>query len=317
MDAKKIGLGIGATLVGVVMLGVTAIIGNFYVLHPNLRPARDVHAPTDAASLARGEYLAWHVAGCFGCHSEVDESTPGAPPLPGRVGVGRCWEKIEGLGTVCPPNITPMALGEWTDGEILRAMREGVSRDGRALAPMMPYQTFGKNLSDEDSLAIIAYLRTIEPVKNTPPMTAIDFPLSMFFRMAPKPVATPAGPQPTEPVARGNWLIQTASCAECHNTFDGQHNELMHLAGGESFTTTNGTVHAPNITSDPRTGIGAWTDDEIRNAVFGGVSKDGRVLYVMPWYYFSGMSDDDKAAVVAALRAVPPVEHEVQKGMKK
>src|SRR5216110_697497 len=74
-------------------------------------------------------------------------------------------------GKICFPNLTPdpeTGLGAWTDGEILRAIREGVSRDGRALFPMMPYTEF-RALSDEDTRAIVAYLRTMPAVKNAVP----------------------------------------------------------------------------------------------------------------------------------------------------
>src|SRR4029079_16324842 len=102
------------------------------------------------------------------------------------------------------PNITPdpeSGLGKWTDGKILRAVREGISRDGRPLFPMMPYATFGKHLGDDDALAIIAYLRTLKPIKNVPRRVETVFPSWMVSRAAPQPVEKPAGPPPTETMA--------------------------------------------------------------------------------------------------------------------
>ena len=103
----------------------------------------------------------------------------GAPPNPAKLGAGVCHtgpEVADFPGKLCVPNITSHAtagIGEWTDGEILRAIREGIGRDGRALFPMMPYTEYRK-MSDEDAHAVVAYLRTlpaidqkVEPLRST------------------------------------------------------------------------------------------------------------------------------------------------------
>jgi len=137
--------------------------------------------------------------------------------------------------------------------EILRAMREGIAHDGHVMFPMMPYTSYA-NLSDEDALDIIAYVRTFKPIKNDPGPTKIDFPVSMFIRAVPKPVEKSPPPEPTEPVARGLWIMANASCAECHDTIDDKHQPIpgKHLAGGQHFTFSKGVVYAPNLTSTRR-----------------------------------------------------------------
>ena len=78
---------------------------------------------------------------------------------------------------------------------------------------------------------------------------------------------------------------------------------------GSGVLVEKGVVYAANITSDRATGIGAYTDEDILRAITRGVGKSGRMLYAMPWPYYGGMTDDDRRALVLALRAVPPVSN--------
>lgn len=302
----------GALLV----LAVVGVVVKFYVLSPRFRPAPSLSAPNTPEAIARGSYLANHVAACVGCHSPVREDVPGDPPVEGKLGAGRDF----GAGGPGVPfhirshNLTPdkeTGIGTWTDGEVVRAMREGVSRDGRALFGQMPFQTYAETLSDEDALAVVAYLRTLPPVKNDPGKTTVDFPVSMFIRGAPKPLEkSPLGPPPaSDKLARGKWLIEVCSCHDCHDSFDGHHQPLpgKALAGGMEFVLPNGKGRAiaPNITSDKATGIGAYSDDDLRRVLNQGTGQNGRRLYVMPWSYYAGMTTEDKEALIVALRAVP------------
>lgn len=311
--AAKAGLG----LLGAVALLAALVAGRFYGMLPRSRPASTVKAPSTPEAIERGRYLAHSVAACMTCHSEIDETRPGDAIVPGRMGSGRDFGDLPGFpGRVRAPNLTASAdgLGSWSDGEILRALREGISRDGRALFPFMPYPVYGKQLTDEDALALVAYLRTLKPVSGKPAPTEIKFPVSMFARSAPEPVDKGAEPLPSEPLARGRRLIELASCAECHNGFDERHQPIpgMYLAGGAPFAVPGkGPLFAPNLTPDPDTGIGRMTDDEIVRAIRSGVGRDGRVLYVMPWTAYTGMTEEDVRAVVVALRAIPAVGNKV------
>ncbi|MER3514120.1 MAG: hypothetical protein C4310_06790, partial [Chloroflexota bacterium] len=142
------------------------------------RPAPELAAPNSAQVLSRGEYLVKSVAQCWRCHSapEAGEPNENAPLSGGRAlalsGLGPGFGLLSlGLGTYYAANITPdpdTGIGRWTDGQIVRALREGVSRDGHMLFPIMPYQDL-RGLSDEDALAIVAYLRSRPPVRNIVP----------------------------------------------------------------------------------------------------------------------------------------------------
>lgn len=299
-----------------VVLAAAAAVTVFYGLHPKRRAPLDVQAPATPEAVERGRYLATHVTGCLGCHSEGEITKPGDPVKAGTLGGGRDFGVLPGFpGHIRAPNITPdpgHGLGKWTDGEILRAMREGVSRDGRPLFPMMPYGNFA-SLSDDDALAIVAYLRTLAPLPTDPGAMEVTFPTSMFIRLAPKPLdqAPPPAPPATDRLARGRWLLQMANCADCHTPSDkGRKIPGKELAGGNHFTwPTGGDLYVPNITPDPATGVGAYSDEDLLRVLNDGVNKAGKPLYMMPWPWYKGMADEDKLALIAALREVKPVKN--------
>lgn len=305
----------GATAVGALIgLAVVGLGVKLYVLSPASRPAPSLTAPKTPEAIARGKYLVEHVAACVGCHSPIDESKPGDPPIPGKLGAGRDFGPFgDAPFRLRAHNLTPdpeTGIGAWSDGEVVRAMREGVGKDGHALFPQMPYQTYAKTLSDDEALAIVAYLRTIPAVKNDPGVTEVKFPVSMFIRGAPQPLTASPPPPPTEKLARGRWLLEVASCHDCHDGMTPRMEKIpgKELAGGARFPVPGkGDVFAANLTSDQATGLGAYSDEDILRALTEGKNKSGRFLYVMPWSYYSGMTKEDKEALVLALREVKPV----------
>ncbi len=294
---KKIALRVLGGLVALVLAGVVLLVVKFFLLSPSFRPAPEVKAPSTPEAIARGKYLVDHVAGCLGCHSPVQDDKPGDLVVPGRAGAGRDFGQWEGAPfRLRSANLTPdkaHGIGEWTDGEVLRAMREGVSRDARA------------------------YLRTLAPIDNDPGKTVVNFPVSMFIRAAPRPLTAspPPAPPPSDKLARGRWLLKVASCNDCHDAVNERMEKIpgKALAGGFKLPLAEGKgyVIAPNITSDKATGIGAYSDDDIRRVFNEGKGKAGRFLYVMPWSYYAGMTTEDKEALIAALREVPPVSNVV------
>jgi len=122
-----------------------------------------------------------------------------------------------------------------------------------------------------------------------------------------------------DPVAQGKELVH-ARCTGCHSAYDerGQMIESLMLAGGIKWSVgPYGYVYSMNLTSDKETGLGNWTDDEIKRGMTKGIRKDGSrmVPFPMPWTSFANFTEDDLNAVVAYLRTVPPVynkmpEHE-------
>jgi hypothetical protein len=314
---KKLGFALSALFALLVLI----VIVKFYFLSPRLRPALDVHAPRTPEAIARGKYLVDNVTGCLGCHSQIDESASGEPPVPGRLGSGRDFGVIPDFpGHIRAPNLTPdpeTGIAAWTDGELLRAIREGVSKNGRPLFPMMPYGAYGRALSDDDALAMVSYLRTLAPIKNDAGRTELNFPVSMFVRAAPAPLqkSPPPPPPESEPLARGQWLLTMCSCHDCHDSVNGHREPIAGkaLAGDVPMPVAGkGIVYSANISSDPATGIGSYSDEDVLRALNEGKGKSGRTLYAMPWRYYSGMTEADKHALILALRKAPPVINAVR-----
>src|SRR5688500_11928748 len=201
----------------VLALGALLTIGRPLLFGPNARAVTSRTFEPSEARLARGEYLVEGVAHCFQCHSPHDMSNPELPIVDGMKGAGWWMDDAPGLGKVVAPNITPdreTGIGDWTDDEIARAIREGVSRDGTALFPIMPYENF-RQMSDEDLASVVVYLRSITPVRNPLARTALEFPLSRIVNTMPAPLE---GTVPEPPASsRGEYLATLAECRTCHS----------------------------------------------------------------------------------------------------
>jgi len=108
-----------------------------------------------------------------------------------------------------------------------------------------------------------------------------------------------------ELAARGQYIFALAGGCACHTV----PKQTQH-AGGRAFPIPFGTVYSTNITQDKETGLGAWTDQQIIEAITKGVRRDGsRILPVMPYEKYSGMAQEDLKALVAYLRALTPVKN--------
>jgi mono/diheme cytochrome c family protein len=294
----------------VVIVAVAGIPAYFYGAYPKMRPAPAMIAPKTPEAIERGRYLSEAMAGCVACHSPIDESRPGDFPQAGLEYSGRVFPAGSGFpGTIVAPNLTPdpeTGIGGWTDGEIVRAIREGVSRDGRPLFPLMNYPGY-RMLSDDDVLAIVAYLRTRPAINRDNGRTQLDFPVGMMIRTMPQPLdGTPPG-LPAAGIERGRAMLTVMMCGECHTPRDDRGSPVagMELAGGNAFNGPWGVVYASNITSHPSAGIGAYSDDDLKRVFREGRNRAGRELWVMPWSITKHLTDADLDALIAALREVP------------
>jgi len=128
----------------------------------------------------------------------------------------------------------------------------------------------------------------------------------------PETPSTPAAPAMT-PVQRGEYLVAITGCNDCHTpgALHGAPDLKRALSGSElGWRGPWGVSYASNLTPDPETGIGTWTDAEIERALRSGVKKDGSpIAPPMPWPDFSRLSTEDMAAMIAYLRTLPPVKH--------
>ncbi|MCC6265716.1 MAG: c-type cytochrome [Bryobacterales bacterium] len=308
------------------MLSIVVIGAAWAVLrHPAAVPPKEITVLSTPERIERGQYLFEHLSDCSGCHSDRDFSRLGGPVKPGGIGVGMVMPDEMGLpGVVVAPNITPdpeTGLGKWTDGEIIRAIREGVDRDGNALFPFMPYQHF-RHMSDEDVEALVAYMRKLTPVRHPLPRTELALPVALMIKSAPQPVTGEVkSPSRSDGLAYGKYLVEIAGCAGCHTVQEhGQPVASMEFAGGFEFRMPQGTVLSSNITPDVETGIGSWTEDGFVSrfrqyseyAEGGGSPVSAETFTLMPWLAYSKLTDEDLRVIYEYLRTVKPVSHKVQ-----
>jgi mono/diheme cytochrome c family protein len=274
-----------------------------------------------AARLERGKYLAHHVALCMDCHSTRDWSKLNGPMVDGTWGKGgEIFDQKMGFpGKYLSANITPYHLKDWTDGELYRVITTGVSKDGHALFPVMPYLNYGK-MDKEDIYAIIAYIRSLPEIANDVPKSEGDFPMSIIVNTIPKKASHEAIPSKSDKLAYGKYLLNAAACAECHTQrVKGEPVEGMDLAGGMKFVMPGGDLYSKNITPDTETGIGDWTEDDFvkKFKIYADSSytppaiKPGEFQSIMPWQMYGGLTEEDLKAMFAYLRTVKPVKNKI------
>ncbi len=312
---KRVGIVIGViVLIGLAVLawaairpGPLAFAGDKKVAlsqyngHPTGVPADF----TDSDPLARGKYLT-EAADCMACHT-----TPGGKPFAG----GRAFETQ--FGTLYSPNITPdreTGIGSWSDADFLKAMHEGVAKGGVRLYPAFPYAAY-TYLTDEDVLAIKAYLFSQPPVKNNPPVNALNFPFNQRWLMTfwaamydPNTRFQPFTDHSPE-WNRGAYLAEALGhCGDCHTprTPLQSLDNRRKFAGGESEG-----WKAYNLSSDKASGIGTWSQEDLVNYLSTGHSMDrGSAFGPMAeavHLSFAKMTPSDIKAIAEYVRSVPPV----------
>jgi mono/diheme cytochrome c family protein len=321
--ARRVLKGVGVTL-AVVFVLAGALFANA-ALRPvdALRPG-DVRGPalsasTDPAVIERGRYLVHGPAHCVQCHTTSDRNRPEQiPNTPLRGGLAF---HLGPLGTRYARNLTAHATGiaGLSDAQLARSIRTGVMYDGE-LSILMRFA--GAQLSDEDLVAVLSYLRSLAPVANavpqghwTPAGKAIlryAFP-KIEPRTAQGPAHVPAGEAPT--VERGRYLADhVMMCAACHTTLDeGTMRYTGPPHGGSAPEPSHGDdAHmefvAPNLTSHPTGVVGRLTED-----AFVARMRGGRVYRssIMPWESFARTTDVDLRSVYRYLRTIPPAARDV------
>ena len=277
--------------------------------------------------VAQGEYIA-NIAGCASCHTPYEEQymqpelseeqlrtvslfEATAQDRENRWLAGGRPIDLGPQGVIMTPNITQdeeTGIGSWTDEEIKSALKTGINRDGKRMHPLMPSYA---GMADSDLEALVAYLRTIDPVTNSvdeipetqmPPWPEVDAPAE--------------APSADDLAARGEYLInEILKCGECHTPLDpttfAPRTDLF-LAGGQPFEGPWGVVYTRNLTPHDETGLGEWTEAEIKRVLTQGVRRDGRRIVLMPWEYYATLTANDLDAVVNFLmNEVEPVDNSV------
>jgi mono/diheme cytochrome c family protein len=309
-----------------VLVFLVVVLGVYVELawdKPDSRPAPRMTAPRDSATVVRGEYIFKHAWQCWGCHAATGDGN--AAPSGGQRfdlrSVG------PGFGVYYSRNLTPdsaTGLGAWTDGEIVQAIREGIRRDRHVLFPLMPIDWL-KGLSDQDVLAVVAYIRSLPPVRNPVPERDASFIAKalMAFNVI-KPIAPITAPVFAPPSGRtveyGRYVASNlAGCADCHSPRNLQNGEFypdsLFAGGSIAFGKDEGDpvfAYARNLRPERATGEHEWTEEEFLQAVTAGMRPDSTVLTPhMPYAYYKFLSEDDLRAIYVYLRSLSPLRRSV------
>ncbi len=255
--------------------------------------------------IARGDYLT-HAADCMACHTAKD----GAPFAGGRA-------FVLPFGRLYSTNITPdddTGIGRYTDAQFLDAVHKGLGRGQVKLYPAMPYASY-TYMSDADALAIKAYLFSLAPVHAPAPQNTLVFPFNQRALMGiwsalfnPDQRFKPNLDRSAE-WNRGAYLVEAMGhCGECHTP----RNLFFALNNRQKFA---GAVQAGwrayNITPDPHSGVGAWSDADLAHYLSSG-HADGHGTAAGPMgeavdASLSYLSPADIGSIVTYLRSVAPV----------
>jgi mono/diheme cytochrome c family protein len=275
--------------------------------------------------IARGQYMVDSVASCGVCHTpRVDANWLGGERGDAYLAGGSVFDMSDEGLKISVPNLTPdieTGLGSWSDDQILRALRDGIHKDkDRLMYPPMPFYMFDQ-MSDEDAYSVVAYLRSIPPVKNK--FTAVREAGFMvrtvmnFGVMHHKPVQNVKVPDRKNAKAYGGYLARMGLCVDCHSlTSMGPDLEDNLLGGGTEPMKMQeiGKIHPRNLTPDKETGLGKFSKAQIVEALRSGKRLDGKTMAApMSWVipHLSTWTDEDLDALVTFMQSVPAIKHAV------
>lgn len=277
---------------------------------PVTPPTEEPEAPADPI-VERGKYLAG-LMGCENCHTPFGPQGPDQSML-----FAGGLEIPEVFGTWRSLNITQdkeTGIGDWTDEQIITAIREGKRPNGDQLYPIMPY-LFYNSMSDYDAKALVSYLRGIKSIANK--VERVD---DLKMPKIPAPPAKGEVPDTSNPVAHGAYLTSLMHCAACHTPMGPKGLDMSKAFSGgmelEIPMLGEGKLYTANLTPDEKTGIGNWSDEEIIASMKEMKKRDGRIIvgpmamYQRGWFE---LKDEDAKAITAFLRSLPPIVNEVPK----
>lgn len=289
---KWLGIAVGLLVIGLILLiGGLYFVGSQRLAQAPQVAVRMIDIPTaDEAALTRGEHLAKAVMACQACHETNYKGKVMVEPPLGEITALNLTTGLGGLGK------------DYSDKDWLRAIRHGVGQDGQPLV-LMPTNWYAY-LSDEDTAALIAYFKSLEPVDHELPPRKITFlgnillgmlgyselPVSLIDHETAQPASSP--PQAVT-VEYGEYLTRISVCGECHgNNYAGRVGETGPPAG-------------PNLTQ-----MTDWDEAEFIQAMRLGQTPDGRQLdpKIMPWPYYGQMTDEELQAMWAYLQTLPARE---------
>ena len=309
---KKVLKGLGV-LLGVIVVGVGGFVAYCAIdgIPHFKQPVVDLKVEITPARVARGKKLASLL--CAECHKD---------PTTGKLTGKLMSDAPREFGEIHSRNITQSkthGIGEWTDGELVVLLRTGIARDGRYTPPWMAKLP---HMSDEDLQSIVAFLRSDDPMVAASEEPSVPCKVSLLskvlthtvFRPLPMPAAVQTAPAKTDKVAYGRYLVTNAlDCYTCHSadfkTMNVKEPEKSpgFMAGDNALVgLSQEKIYSANLTFDEETGIGKWTEAQLKRALRDGIRPDN-TLVRYPMEPMRDLDDDDVAAIYAYLAQVPKI----------
>ena len=276
----------------------------------------DFKVVSSPESIARGKKLALTL--CAGCHKN---------PQTGKLTGTQMMDAPAEFGVIRSQNITQdkkYGIGEWTDAELVYLLRTGIKRDGQYIPP---YMAKLPHMADEDINAIISFLRSDDPLMlpdptpDTPSNPSFLTKLLCQIAFTPMPYPKEKIPMPdsTNKVELGKYLAFNLDCFSCHsadfktNDYTNPDKSVGFFGGGNKTLNTKGQVIATsNLTPDPNTGIGKWTEEKYVKAVKTGMIEGEKALrYPMQPYVY--LTDYEVSSIYAYLKTIPAIPNKVER----
>ncbi len=293
---------------GIVLLSLIVVIAVTVAMRQNIkydRPYPAITSTNDPAVILKGKNIVFGAAHCADCHGSANPDSMFA--LGKEVALTGGHEFSLPIGKIYTKNITPddeTGIGKYTDAEIARSLRYGVHPDGTMLYDFMPFH----NMSDEDLVAVISYLRAQKPVRNEVP----DHKLNVLGKIVKAFLGKPAGPdgEVAQSVKRDTTAVygkyiadNVANCKGCHterNMMTGAFTGVPY-AGGMKME----DLVTPNLTPDSSSRIFGWSSKMfIERFRMGKLNPKSH----MPWNSFKRMSDDELKAIYNYLQSLKPAK---------
>lgn len=290
----------GALVLGILLVIIVILVTLGYLIteqHRNetyLIETEPIQISYDEETLATGRHVAT-IRGCIDCHGE-------------NLG-GDVFIEDPVVGLLIASNLTTGrgGIGEsYTDEDLVKAIRHGVNKDNKSVI-FMPSHEYNQ-IDSNDLAALIAYIRSVEPVDNELPDTKIGLPFRMMYwlggdiqlfpaRLIDHSVPIPEPVLDRTPVELGKYVA--ATCTGCHGAG---------YSGGAIPGVPPDWPEASNITLNGP--LGSWTEQDFLTAMRTGVTPDGRELRneYMPWQVFGHMTDEELTGLFAYLQSVEPRE---------
>jgi hypothetical protein len=308
---------IGVLLVIVVVIG---LVGFSYIEISGI-PSYEAHDPGvtvhgDSAMVANGERMATML--CAECHLNKETNRLSGVYLP----------DISQFGKIYSANITHderYGLGSWTDGQLLYFLRTGLKPTGEYAPPYMPKFN---HLCDYDINSIVAWLRSddtrLQAVSESSTPCEPNFLAKFLCHVAFKPIAYPTQamnpPDSTNMVAYGEYIVTgKIQCFACHSesfkTLNDEEPEKTpgYMAGGNPIPDREGNIIiSANLTPDPETGVGKWTEDQFVKAVKYGIRPDGTTNRY-PMLVITRMTDYEAKCIFAYIKTLAPVKNQIER----